>query len=691
MEAIFSAFQEMDFVLLSSSTTAIQKGCTSYFCSSKHEPSTTNTKMFEPELGGTAHGRPNHLYLLPSMCGIAGIFHFNGQPVNRAHLSLLNQSIQHRGPDAEGSWIEGAYGLTHRRLSIVDLQVTGNQPMLTDDESVVLVFNGEIYNYRELRYSLVAQGLKFRSTSDTEVLLQGYRHWGIHKLLNLIDGMFVFVLLDRKENRVWAARDRFGKKPLYSALTEKSWHFSSELPGLNKVLPKLSPDFQALDYFLTELTVPQPKTIWKEVKQVLPGHCLEIDLQTGQHKEFSYWTLSPSTPLNLSPDEALEALDEQLKRAVIKRTIGDVPIGTFLSGGVDSGLVTSLLAENSSGKIPTFSVGFPYESYNELPYARALADRYGTDHHEITVEADIVKMLPELVAHMGEPFADASLVPSWLVCREISGHVKVALSGDGGDEIFGGYHEYGWAHQADQFLDKNSSQLVTAGKVLVGKGLHRLGITQENLGNTQAYAEMPDELRLYREMGFHPDQKQGLYLADGPFCPRYASQHLSATWNLAAGSGLANKLFFASLNTRLLNDYLVKVDRSSMAHSLEVRSPFLDKNLVEWSRQIDNRIHLHKGTPKYLLKKLAQRYVDSDILKRKKQGFGMPLHHWFRNELKGFVTDQLIGDGFLVGDWLQASEVERVVNEHLQHKQDHTNRIWALLCLNEWRRQFLPP
>ncbi|MGD1844562.1 MAG: asparagine synthase (glutamine-hydrolyzing) [Salibacteraceae bacterium] len=625
------------------------------------------------------------------MCGIAGIFHFKGQSVDPNQLSLLQQHLHHRGPNAGGTWIKDNIGLAHRRLSIVDLAETGNQPMLTEDGALVLVFNGEIYNYRELRHALVAKGNHFRGSSDTEVLLIGYRQWGIQNLLNRIEGMFAFVLVDHREKIAFAARDRFGKKPLYSALNQDSWYFSSELPGLNKVLPKLTPDFQALDYYLTELSVPQPQTIWKEVQQIRPGHCLELQLETGDYQEFPFWSLSTAERLDLSPEEALEALEEKLKKAIVKRTIGDVPIGTFLSGGVDSGLVTSLLAQHTIGKLDTFSVGFDYETYNELPLARALAQRYDTNHHEIVVEADIIKMMPQLVAHMGEPFADSSLIPSWLVCQEIAGKVKVALSGDGGDEVFGGYHEYGWAHQADLFLSRKQAPLAKAGSVLIGKGLHRLGLSAENPGNTQTYAEMPDALRLYRQMGFHPEQKTNLYQSDGPFSPHFAAQHLSQVWNCAQGHGIADKLFTASLKTRLLNDYLVKVDRSSMAHSLEVRSPFLDVELMEWSRQVDNRIHLHKGTPKYLLKKLAQKHVDPEILKRKKQGFGMPLHHWLRHDLKTFVQEQLIGDGLLIGDWLKPQAVQQVVDEHLKGTQDHTNRIWALLCLYEWRRQYLHP
>lgn len=623
------------------------------------------------------------------MCGIAGIIRFDGAQADQAALKRMNRFMLQRGPDGEGYWTEGPVGFAHRRLSIIDLSERGAQPMEDAGKRTVITYNGEIYNYRALRSELEKAGCTFITGTDTEVILNGYLHWGIHILLEKLEGMFAFVLYDKAARKAYACRDRFGKKPLYYYfVTGKEFTFSSDIRAVAEGR-SLTLDTDSLDHYLTELSVPQPHTIWKEIKQVAAASCITIDIANSEVEESRYWKLDFSRKLDLSIDETEAELEKALTQAIMKRLVGDVTAGCFLSGGADSGLIVSLLATNSSERIKTFSVGFGYEEYNELPLARRLAERYNTDHTEIVVDSDIESLLPLLTDNFGEPFADSSNIPTYYISREISKSIKVALAGDGGDEMFGGYYEYGWAYNTDAHSRSYSSKTTRTIARMVNAVAYRAKLSSVNLGLVEHYAGMSGGERLHRQMGFSREDKEHLYSTSFANAGKqFAFTYLNSAWEEANKLSLTDNLFESSLSTRLLNDYLVKVDRASMMSSLEVRSPFLDHKLAEFAASIPNEYKLNNGTLKYLLKKLAVKYIDKDFFSRKKQGFSLPLNHWLRKELKPLVTEALFSGSLEGRKIFNMNFIKEVYDSHLQMKEDHTNRIWALVCLEYWFRKF---
>ncbi len=621
------------------------------------------------------------------MCGIAGIIHLNAEKVSETVLQKMAEYLAHRGPDGSGTWIEGHVGFAHKRLSIIDLSDNASQPMADLTGSVVITYNGEIYNYKDLKAELTRSGQHFRSQSDTEVILNGYLHWGLNKLLEKLDGMFAFVLYDKNNRAAYACRDRFGKKPLYYFSNGRKFSFASDIRSVWAAEKQLTLDTDSLDYYLTELSVPQPSTIWKEIRQVNPAHYLHLDLTKGKLSELRYWELSfKEKEERLSEQEALEQVEKLLVAAITKRMVGDVPVGCFLSGGADSGLVTALLASHSTKRVKTFTVGVEQMKMNELPLAKKLAERYHTEHSEILVKANVAELLPQLVEEFGEPFADSSFLPAYYISKEIRKHVKVALSGDGGDEIFGGYHEYRTAFLADEYLQLKP----TASATILNKMLHRARLSKTNYGHLKKFTQLSGDRKLYREMGFSAEQKQKLYHQDFVHGKFSATARLEKAWQESDQGTITDTLFKASLRTRLLNDYLFKIDRTSMIHALEVRCPFLDLQLAAFAARIPNRIKLKDGTTKFLLKKLAVKYIDRGFFGRTKKGFGVPLKQWLRGEMKGFVSELILSESFSRRKIADAPYVKKILNEHQSGKADHTHRIWALVCLELWFQKFLP-
>lgn len=622
------------------------------------------------------------------MCGISGIINFNKDGINQQELVKMNAFLKERGPDGEGYWNDTQVGLAHKRLSIVDLSLLGKQPMEDIHQQCVITFNGEIYNFKDLKSDLEQSGAKFRSGSDTEVILEGYLQWGLDILLTRLAGMFVFVLYDKRKQIAYACRDRFGQKPLYYFKDNQKLRFSSDIRSISATEKNLTLDEDSIDYFLTELSVPQPKTIWKEVQQVKPAHYLTIDIQGKTVVQSPYWKINYQQKKLLSLKDAERLVEESLTKAVVRRIHGDVPIGTFLSGGVDSGLVTALLAKNSTEPVKTFTVGLGYAGYDESREARALAERYQTDHTEIRVEAkDLISVIERLVDYCGEPFADSSLIPSFYICQAISSEVKVALSGDGGDEFFGGYFNYADAYQADQY-NLETADYSAFGKrmtLLSSKMKHRMGISNKNFGNAATYAGFTGARRLYREMGFSDKEKDQLYTANFKRkVHNFSANYLQKIWNESNKVSITDNLLEASLQTRLLNDYLVKVDRASMINSLEARSPFLDHNLAEVSAQIPSEYHLHNGTTKYLTKQLAKQYIDKDILNRPKKGFAIPMKEWLRDDLNVLVKDTLQANRLEELGIVNSSFVNQMLADHESGAKDYTNKIWAIFCLEKW-------
>jgi asparagine synthase (glutamine-hydrolysing) len=518
------------------------------------------------------------------MCGIAGIIEFNEGAVNEDHLLQMNAFNLNRGPDGAGIWIENSVGLAHCRLSIIDLSENGHQPMADVNKKTVITFNGEIYNFNNLRAQLLSKGYSFFSNTDTEVILNGYLEWGMPKLLQFLDGMFAFVLFDRDKNKAFMCRDRFGKKPLYYFMNAQRIYFASDIRSISSIQKDLTLNYQSLDYYLAELSSPQPNTIWNEIKQVKNANYLNIDITAKKVTENSYWRLESKPDYSMTMADAIETVEEKLKLAILKRTIGDEKVAAFLSGGIDSGLIVALLSLNSSGQVNTFTAGLEYEAMDEQNYASQLAKRYNTNHQTYIVKSDIIELLPDLINAYGEPFADSSNIPSYYITREMHKLGKVALSGDGGDEIMGGYHDYAWAFLTDQYLkkhpNKNYRKLVT----LYSKTTNRFFKSQTNLGHFESYAQINGGQKLFRNMGFNEEEKIKLYAPEMLKKVSGASAlYLNAIWEENKQDSILNTLFASSVHSRLLNDYLVKVDRASMMNSLEIRCPFLDKDLAEFS------------------------------------------------------------------------------------------------------------
>lgn len=619
------------------------------------------------------------------MCGIAGIIDFKKKNINESQLKHMSSFLGERGPDNEGFWIQNYVGFAHRRLSIIDLSAAGNQPMMDTSETILITFNGEIYNYITLKEELLLVGVKFRTNSDTEVLINGYKTWGIEKLLDKIDGMFAFVIYDLISQKVFLCRDRFGKKPLYYSVVNEELYFSSDIRSIVPFVPNLELDYESLDFYLSELGVPQPKSIWKNISQVYKSSFISLDLETSAINIKKYWELDFNSKLSIDFNSAEEKVEQTLIRAILKRTISDVPIGCFLSGGIDSGLIVALLAQNSVERVKTFTVGFEEDDFNELPLAKELSLRYNTEHTEILISPKIETEISDLVEYFGEPFADSSAIPTYYVCREMKKHLTVALSGDGGDELFG-YSNYNYIQKVENFSKKYPNDFLRNSITAYSKIGSRIGIFSENFGAiNKLYKERNSGIALIRGMAFLPEEKRELYSSGFSNAePDYTAKEIQRIWTKYQSADLTDAIFLASLDTRLLNDYLVKVDRSSMMSSLEVRSPFLDKDLAELAFKLPNEFKLKGDSPKYILKKMAEKHIDKNIFYRKKQGFGIPVKHWLKNELKSMVKDALSHEKIIRRGFFNPEYIAKIIKEHDNNVGNHTHKIWSLFWLELW-------
>lgn len=623
------------------------------------------------------------------MCGIAGMIRFDGAPAETGVLRRMLPFIERRGPDAEGIWTDGPVGFAHRRLSIIDLSEGGRQPMTDASGTVTICYNGEIYNYAALRRYLETVGLSSSTDSDTEMLLNGYRRWGIEKLLEKIDGMFAFVIYDKRRQLVFIARDRFGEKPLYYRADQNGLSFSSDIRALHATAPSLSFNAPALDYYLSELSVPQPLSIWNEISQLPPAHFMTLDLRRGNFKTESYWKLNFSSQ-EISEADALATTEQKLRDAVLSRTVADVPVACLLSSGADSGLITALLAQEA-GTVNTFSAGFAWKEMNELPEAKQLAQRYKTNHTEVYIEPDVRDLVMELPEIFGEPYADSSAIPSLLIYREIRKQYKVALGGDGGDELFGGYFEYPLLWKAEQHARQHPpGTTATKLKRLANAAAWKAGWAEENTGNLETYFAIPHHRKLFRQMGFDEAEKKSLFDPSFHGANGYTENYFLDTWNAHAQRDVTTSFFAASLHTRLLNDYLVKVDRCAMHYGLEVRSPFLDPALAAFAAQLPNELKLKGGVAKYLLKQLAVKHIDKNFLQRPKRGFGIPVGQWLRGELSDLLKDVLFSNNARQRGIFNQQFVQRIIEEHQSEKRDHTHQLWALLCFELWMQRYQP-
>ena len=619
------------------------------------------------------------------MCGIAGIV---GKSPALEEVRQMCQTIVHRGPDDEGIYVDGEVGLGMRRLSIIDL-CSGHQPIHNEDETVWVVFNGEIYNFPELRASLEERGHRFYTNTDTEVIVHLYEERGAECVREL-RGMFAFALYDTKRKSLLLARDRLGKKPLHYALAGGRLLFGSEIKALLAVAPQLADvSSERLLQFFYFGYIPDPLTAFSQIEKLPPAHLLEF--ANGEIKTRCYWDLPAyGTQAPASEESCLEELEQTLAEAVRIRLISDVPLGALLSGGVDSSIVVALMARASSRPVKTFTIGFQKEDFNEAAYARAVAERFGAEHHELVIEPKIEETLTFLTGMLEEPFGDSSMLPTYYVSRMARQHVTVALSGDGGDELFAGYDRY-LVHLARQKFGPVPGWLGSSFR----KYLYPF-LPSSAPGRRLAFnLSLPARDRYLDTVCHLPalDRERQLFSADFLASAGQGVSPVGAFqryYDTAPASDALSRLLYVDTKTYLPGDILTKVDRMSMATSLEVRCPLLDHVFVERAAQLSSHWKLRQGTRKYLLRRLAERLgVPSGALHRPKKGFSLPLTHWWRNELKEDMIRILLEPRTLQRGYFRENAVRQLIEEHVSGRRNRPTDLWLLLVFELWQRNFL--
>jgi len=628
------------------------------------------------------------------MCGICGVITENNSALNEGVIRQMCRQMIHRGPDDEGVYLGGdrnySVGLGHRRLSIIDLK-SGHQPMFNEDKSLILVFNGEIYNFQELRVELEKKGHKFYTNSDTEVVVHLYEEYK-EECLNYLRGPFAFAIWDEKEKLLFAARDRVGKRPFLYAIKGGNFVFASEFKALlayvdiSKEINK-----EALDAYLTYGYVPAPLSIYQDIQKLLPGQYLIF--KNGKIRISKYWSLDFKNKTNLTEEQIRGQVRELVNESVRIRMVSDVPLGAFLSGGIDSSIVVGLMSGLSKKKIKTFSIGFSEETYNELEYASIVARKFNTEHLEFIVEPKIEDVLPLLVRRYGEPYADSSAIPSYYVAKMASSYVKVALNGDGGDELFAGYHR----HWANRFA---SSQMIKAlfrfgGKSAIDKsvpqGSHPKSFFARLRRFAQAVVDDP-ALRYQKWVGFFTDElKSEIYSSE---FKKTTSKFNVLIWledlfKNAQGLDPVDSFLYVDNLLNLPNDFLSKMDIACMANSLEGRSPFLDYKLMEFAATIPSKFKIKGNFSKYILKTAFKDLLPEAIFNRGKMGFSMPIGFWFRNELKNFVKDILLSRECLKRGYFNLDAIKNLLEVHFSSKNDYSQQIWSLLMLEMWHLNFI--
>lgn len=627
------------------------------------------------------------------MCGICGKINLDGRPVDEDLVRRMAATLSHRGPDDAGVYAKGGAGLGHRRLSIIDLSPSGHQPMCNEDGTVWIVFNGEVYNYQALRSQLLAQGHRFKSNSDTETIIHGYEEWGIEGILKHLRGMFAFAIWDERDRTLFLARDRVGKKPLVYYLDKDCLIFGSEIKailaddGVTRV-----PDFTAIHHYLTWQSVPSPFSAFSGIRKLPPAHYLVC--KGGKTELSRYWGLSYLPKHDLTVNGLKAEIVSRLTEAIRIRLISDVPLGAFLSGGIDSSAVVALMAGIMKEPVKTFSIGFKEESYNELKYARMVAERYGTDHTEFIVEPDAVEVLPKLVWHYNEPFADPSAIPTYYVSKLARQHVTVVLNGDGGDENFAGYGRYranAFSQAVHRFFPTPLAKVMLPMAMLLPHGKGPDNFFWKVKRFLQEYVKCPELRNAGWLCHFSPEKKEEIYTPEfaAQVCGSDSFELILDRYREAQAASFIDKTLYADVMMYLPDCLLVKVDIASMANSLEARSPFLDHELMEFAARIPADLKLKGRTTKYILKEALRGMLPDDVLFRPKMGFGVPLDCWFRNELREMAYDTLLGRRAVERGYFNRDYVKRLLDEHVSGKWNWQYHIYDLLMLELWHNTFI--
>jgi asparagine synthase (glutamine-hydrolysing) len=616
------------------------------------------------------------------MCGIAGYL-LDCETPQESVVRAMCARIRHRGPDDEGIHVERFCGLGMRRLSIIDL-ATGHQPISNEDGTVWIVFNGEVYNYQPLREWLEKRGHRFRTHSDTETLVHLHEEEGVEGLKRL-RGMFAYAIWDRRAQKLTLARDRFGKKPLYYAQVRGAFYFASELKSILTATGPLEIDAEALRMYLQFGYIPDPWTPFREVRKLPAASWLQME-PGGRMREGRYWRMPEPVehaPAGYTRERAIEEIRAVFDESVKLRMIADVPLGAFLSGGIDSSLVVASMARQSSSPIRTFSIGWEEPSYNELGYASAAARHYATDHREMMVRPDAIALVPKLVEFLDEPFADASAIPTYLVSQFAAGHVKVVLSGDGGDELFGGYHSFfmterfRYADRVPRFCRKALAGVAKA-------------LPASAYGKNYLYAvSRPTSMERYLEYGCFSGYFGRSRVIARDWMTESGPLRLGEIFDgavLAEGRDPLSQAMHFEATAKLTGDILTKVDRMSMANSLEVRCPLLDHELAEVAGKIPNAWKTRDGKGKLILLEALGDRLPRQLLNRNKMGFGVPLHDWFRGPLREMLRDHLLSSGFLDRGIVNRAGLEAVMAEHDRARRNHSDYLWLLLVLELWLR-----
>ena len=622
------------------------------------------------------------------MCGIAGRFNYSAfAPVDGDVLAAMTGVIAHRGPDAAGYYRSAGIGLGHRRLSIIDL-ATGDQPLGNEDGTIQTVFNGEIYNFADVRAELIARGHRFRTGSDTEIIVHGYEEWG-ERCVDRFRGMFAFAVWDEPNRRLLLARDRLGVKPLYySEIPGRGLVFGSEIKSLLEdadVPRKWRAD--ALDAYLTLLYIPAPDTIYQGIHKLPPGHVLVAE--NGRCRVTRYWDLSFTGDGDARrEDEYLDELDAQLREAVRLRLVSDVPLGAFLSGGIDSSTVVAYMKEVSDAPPVTIAVGFEHKAFDEVEHAETVARHLGCEFHALVADPQVETLLPKLAWHFDEPFADSSAVPTYYVSKAARELVTVALSGDGGDELWAGYARHRVEHW-EQRVRKSLGPAARAAGVLA----RALPLSVKGARALRHLAARPDDAYAIKHAYgmFEADAKQRLYSGDFSSAVQRADAFASfrEAYRQCASPDPLDKALYVDARTYMIDDVLTKVDRMSMAVSLEAREPLLDHRLLEFAARVPISLKLKNGRGKYLLRRLLERRVPRSITERGKRGFAAPIGDWLRGPLAG-MTEALLLDGRLRDRGIfNQREVARLWEEHRSRRAEHPHRLWQLVMLELWFRQFI--
>ena len=626
------------------------------------------------------------------MCGIAGRYNYISKaPVRPEVLKKMCELLRHRGPDGQGINHDGSVGFGHCRLAVIDLTEAAHQPMLSDDRRYWITYNGEIYNFRELRETLESCGHRFRSCSDTEVVLAAYRQYGI-KCLHHFRGMFAFAIWDAEEKMLFLARDRVGKKPLYYWIDQDGLAFASE-PKAFLSDPSFKPEvnLEAISDYLTYQYVPSPWSAFRGVHKLQPAHYLVV--KNGDICADRYWKLSYANTFQGSKEEACVELLDKLKKAIQLRLISDVPLGAFLSGGIDSSLTVALMAHLGVSPLKTFSIGFDQPEYDELPYARIIAQQYGTEHHEFVVTPQATDLFPKLVWHYNEPFADSSAIPTFYLAKMTRDHVTVALNGDGGDEDLAGYDRY-----VANALSERYGNLPRIIRSVLERGVRWIpesGNPKNFIRRAKRFLSVmnldPQGRYAHWVSHFYPSLKE--FVCTPEFLKqtneRDSTDLILKAYRLSDATDFIDATLDVDVNTYLPEDLLVKVDIATMAYGLEARSPFLDHEVMEFCASLPSWMKLRGREKKHILKLAIRDHLPQEIIGRPKMGFGVPIDHWFRKELKDFAYDHLLSSQAVQRGYFRRKAVQQLLDEHVNRIRAWPYQLWNLLLLELWHQMFI--